>query len=408
VVETLPTGALLPARGTLVSPAAGYRLVLQDDGNLVVYTSADVPVWWSATVGSGASLLAVQGDGNLVLYTAAGTPVWWSGTAGSGATRLVMQEDGNLVLYDIDRPVWASQQGFLADSMTSGKLMAGRQLFTKDGAYRLVMQEDGNLVGYDAARQYFWTTATPGSGATWLAMQTDGNLVLYTAAGVAVWSSGRAGDGPSTLIMQTDRNIVTYASGRPTWWTGTVVWYAHTSGVTASDVWASYRTGCPVVPPQLVRITFPYWNMQGAVSQGNVVLASSAAGAVIETFKEAYSARFPFRLITPIDAFGGSDISSMAADNTSAFNCRTVTGNPRKISQHSYGNAIDYNPYENPYVTTSQVYPIGSDTYLSRSVLRPGMITQGGVIEATMTRLGWYWGTRFATPDYQHFSSNGG
>gem|GEM_PF-2460509 len=407
VVETLPAGALLPARGTLVSPAAGYRLVLQDDGNLVVYTSADVPVWWSATVGSGASLLAVQGDGNLVLYTAAGTPVWWSGTAGSGATRLVMQGDGNLVLYDIDRPVWASQQGFLADRMTSGKLMAGRQLFTNDGAYRLVMQEDGNLVGYDAAGQYFWTTATGGSGATWLAMQTDGNLVLYTAAGVAVWSSGRAGYGPSALVMQTDRNIVTYANWQPTWWTGTA-WYVQSNGVTASDVWASYRAGCPVVPSQLVRISFPFWNMQGTVEQGTVVLAASAAGAVIETFRQAFWKHFPFRLITPIDAFGGSDISSMAADNTSAFNCRTVTGNPRQISQHSYGNAIDFNPYENPYVTTSTVYPIGSDTYLSRSVIRPGMITQGGVIEATMTGLGWYWGTRFATPDYQHFSSNGG
>jgi hypothetical protein len=322
----------------------------------------------------------------------------------------MMQDDGNLVLYDVDRPVWASRQGFLADRMLSGQLRVGRQLFTQDGAYRLVMQNDGNLVGYDSGGQYFWNTATQGSGATRLVIQTDGNLVLYTSAGVAVWSSGRQGNGPSILVLQTDRNIVTYANAdlRPTWSTGTVAWYVQIYGVAASDVWASYRIGCPVVPLQLLRISFPFWTMEGTVSQGTVILAASSAGAVIETFRAAYSAHFPFRVITPIDAFGGSDISSMAADNTSAFNCRTVTGNPRKISQHSYGNAIDYNPYENPYVTTSTVYPIGSDTYLSRSVVRTGMIVQGGVIEATMSGQGWYWGTRFATPDYQHFSSNGG
>ncbi len=350
----------------------------------------------------------MQTDGNLVLYTTADVPVWSSGTYGSGATRLVMQDDGNLVLYDIDRAVWASRQGFLADRLAPGSLSAGHQLFTKDRAYRLVLQDDGNLVGYDAAGQYFWTTATRGSGATWLAMQTDGNLVLYTADDVPVWSSGRVGFGPSILVVQTDRNIVTYAASGATWWTGTLPWYVQSNGVSASDVWASYRTGCPVAPSQLVRISFPFYNMQGTVDQGSVVLAASAAPAVIETLRQAYSEHFPFRLVTPIEAFGGSDVSSMAADNTSAFNCRTVTGNPRKISQHSYGNAIDFNPYENPYVTSSNVYPFGSDTYLSRSVVRPGMIVEGGVIQWTMTQLGWYWGAKFATPDYQHFSSNGG
>ncbi len=394
--------------GTLVSPGAGYQLVLQGDGNLVVYSSAGLAVWSSGTYGTGASLFAVQGDGNLVLYTATGVAVWSSSTSGSAVTQLVMQADGNLVLYEADRPVWASGVGFLADRLMPGTLPVGRQLFTPDHAYRLVMQGDGNLVGYDAAGRYFWASGTSGSGATWLAMQTDGNLVLYTAAGVAVWSSGRAGYGRSTLFIQGDRNIVTYADSGPTWWTGTVAWYVDSRGVAAPDVWASYRAGCPVVPARLVKITFPFWNMEGTVGQGNIVVAASAAGAVIETLRQAYDEHFPLRLVTPVEAFGGSDVSSMAADNTSAFNCRTVTGNPRKISQHSYGNAIDYNPYENPYVTSGSIYPFGSDTYLSRSEVRPGMIVEGGVIQRVMTQLGWYWGANFGAPDYQHFSSNGG
>ena len=56
----------------------------------------------------------------------------------------------------------------------------------------------------------------------------------------------------------------------------------------------------------------------------------------------------------------------MAANNTSAFNCRKVVGNPYRISQHSYGNAIDINTVRNPYVVGSRVYPAFAATYLRR------------------------------------------
>ena len=98
----------------------------------------------------------------------------------------------------------------------------------------------------------------------------------------------------------------------------------------------------------------------------------------------------------------------MKADNTSAFNCRPVTGNPYRVSQHSYGDAIDINTVRNPYVVGSQVYPGFARPYLNRSHVRPGMITRGGVLATTMQRVGWPWGARWSHPDYQHFSSNGG
>ena len=69
--------------------------------------------------------------------------------------------------------------------------------------------------------------------------------------------------------------------------------------------------------------------------------------------------------MVPVDAYYGggtaspteSDIASMAAGNTSGFNCRSVTGESTRVSQHSYGNAIDINPFENPYATATTVYP---------------------------------------------------
>ena len=103
-----------------------------------------------------------------------------------------------------------------------------------------------------------------------------------------------------------------------------------------------------------------------------------------------------------------SDKAAMRAGNTSAFNCRPVTGNPYRISQHSYGHAIDINTVENPYVTSSRVYPAGSQTYLNRRNVRKGMIVSSGVIARAMRVEGWPWGARWSHPDYQHFSANGG
>jgi hypothetical protein len=133
-------------------------------------------------------------------------------------------------------------------------------------------------------------------------------------------------------------------------------------------------------------------------------------------FKASFNARFPVRSMRPSDAFyaGGSrtptqsDVAAMKADNTSAFNCRPVTGNPYRVSQHSYGNAIDINTVRNPYVVGSRVYPDSARTYLNRSRVRTGMITRTGVIATRMRQLGWPWGARWSHPDYQHFSSNGG
>jgi hypothetical protein len=52
-------------------------------------------------------LLVMQDDGNLVLYGADG-PMWASGTFGAGGDALIVQDDHNVVVYAGDNPVWAS------------------------------------------------------------------------------------------------------------------------------------------------------------------------------------------------------------------------------------------------------------------------------------------------------------
>ncbi|MEV4350534.1 ricin-type beta-trefoil lectin domain protein [Actinoplanes sp. NPDC049596] len=74
----------------------GHTARLQGDGNFVV-SKGPKAVWASNTTTG--TRLANQHDGNLVLYTANNTPVWSSGTYGKGPSTLRIQNDGNLVLY---------------------------------------------------------------------------------------------------------------------------------------------------------------------------------------------------------------------------------------------------------------------------------------------------------------------
>src|SRR3546814_7814462 len=64
---------------------------------------------------------------------------------------------------------------------------------------------------------------------------------------------------------------------------------------------------------------------------------------------------------------GGDDYKSMAADNTSGFNCRTVVNKPGVRSPHSYGGSVDVNPWENPYRSATGYTPNSWWPYRSHS-----------------------------------------
>ncbi|MBP4046347.1 hypothetical protein [Chromobacterium violaceum] len=58
---------------------------------------------------NGAYQLILQSDGNLVLYRMANHhPLWASGTNGKPGCFVTMQDDGNLVIYEPKIPAWAS------------------------------------------------------------------------------------------------------------------------------------------------------------------------------------------------------------------------------------------------------------------------------------------------------------
>lgn len=101
----LAAGKTLGVNQSVKSCDGRFTLVMQGDGNLVLYQGSKA-LWWTATNGRGAVLAAMQTDGNFVLYTAAGHPVWASGTYGRAGARLAVQNDGNTVIYLGSAAIW--------------------------------------------------------------------------------------------------------------------------------------------------------------------------------------------------------------------------------------------------------------------------------------------------------------
>ena len=135
----------------------------------------------------------------------------------------------------------------------------------------------------------------------------------------------------------------------------------------------SWHPGCPVAPTQLRMLTLTYWGFDRRTHSGQVVVNADARQAIIAAVRDLFIARFPIRQMRVVEEFRSDDDRSMAADNTSAFNCRIVPGSA-EWSQHAYGRAIDINPKENPEISGGVVSPPAGGRYVDRSEPALGMI----------------------------------
>lgn len=172
---------------------------------------------------------------------------------------------------------------------------------------------------------------------------------------------------------------------------------------------AAWRPGCPVHIRALRLVVMRHRDFSGRPRVGRLVVHNDVARDVVRAFGAMYRARVPIRRMIPIERLGGSDRRSVEADNTSAFNCRTVAGTAR-WSQHAYGRAVDINPRENPYVRADgYVRDPAARPFARRVPVRRGMAVEGGTIVRAFDALGWEWGGRWRGDlDHQHFSRDGG
>jgi poly-gamma-glutamate synthesis protein (capsule biosynthesis protein) len=167
----------------------------------------------------------------------------------------------------------------------------------------------------------------------------------------------------------------------------------------------SWRRGCPVPRKRLRYLTVTHLRFDGTAAQGELVVHRAEATDVVSVFERLYEVGFKIKRMRLVDDYQGDDDASMAANNTSAFNCRRVTGGS-SWSEHSYGRAVDINPVQNPYVYRGTVAPPAGAAYVDRTPHRKGMV--GKKVRRAFAAIGWEWGGSWRSrKDYQHFSASG-
>lgn len=169
----------------------------------------------------------------------------------------------------------------------------------------------------------------------------------------------------------------------------------------------SWHPGCPVPMDRLAVLEVTHWDFDARARRGHLIVARSVADDLATVFRKVYRERFQVERIRPMHTYGGRELASLNDNNTSAFDCRDVTGGS-SWSEHSYGTAIDINPRQNPYVKGSVVLPANGRPWIQRTPVRRGMITPSGVVTRAFDTIGWGWGGNYRSlKDYQHFSASG-
>jgi len=174
-----------------------------------------------------------------------------------------------------------------------------------------------------------------------------------------------------------------------------------------------WHPGCPVSPGQTRLVTARYYGFDHATHLGQIVVNRAVAVSVLRTFRKLYAMRFPIREMSFDAVYGPHPFQD--EDLTASFECRNAGASPctgkvstNNWSMHAYGEAIDLNPRENPYVGCGMTRDKTALAYLNRRNVRPGMVTRA-IYRKTFATVGWGWGGLWSgsTKDYMHFSING-
>jgi len=173
------------------------------------------------------------------------------------------------------------------------------------------------------------------------------------------------------------------------------------------NVW---HQGCPVGLSDLRVLTVTHWGFDGRPHTGQLVVNRKDASPLAGVFHKLYDLRFPIRDMRLPVVYGPNPPD----DVSGSFECRQAVPSPcvggtgtGSWSEHAYGEAVDLNPVENPYIGCGMSRDPASRPYLDRSKFRPGMVTPAVV--AAFRSIGWGWGGSWAgsTKDYMHFSATG-
>ena len=238
----LRPGQVLRAGQSLVSLDGRWRIVVQGDGNLVTY-QGNVAAWASGTQGLRGPVLVLQNDGNFVLYGSDGRYAWATMTWTAAIAQ--MEQAGGFYLRTAQNTIaWTDGSGNARLSL-GWTLYPGQGITSPSGLYTLVMQTDGNLVFYQQAVAV-WHSHTYGNADAKLVLQKNGQMYVVSAAGRVLWQSLPNASVPAFLQLEDDGNVVSYST------TFVPVWASKSSPSVLTD-YPAQTTTPPIVTSRYVR-----------------------------------------------------------------------------------------------------------------------------------------------------------
>lgn len=157
----------------------------------------------------------------------------------------------------------------------------------------------------------------------------------------------------------------------------------------------------PEIFEQQVLLEVIYKSFDKKYHRGQIVVDKDLKMDVENFFNLLLEHDFPIDKTVPIaDArFNFDDGLSMADNNSSGFNPRTIAGTD-KLSNHALGRAIDVNPLQNPFIKDGVIEPKGA----IYDPTKLGTFISGSSIVEFLKTLGWIWGGDYKEiKDYHHF-----
>ncbi|MDI2590010.1 putidacin L1 family lectin-like bacteriocin [Pseudomonas sp. 681] len=236
----LPPRHVMSVNQFLQSPNKRYRLIFQEDQNLVMY-DGDKAAWVADASSAYAGQMTYKWKAverpevfmnyGLVVNDFLRQRIWQTtNTIPPGGDKyfdiaaqrsyLQLQDDGNLVIID-STVFWASNSAIpVTPDQPAIIIPAGTTLEVDkryvSGGTTLIFQSDGNLVVSNGPLGVLWASWTQNKGATRAVMQTDGNFVIYNASNVPLWQTGTAGQPNAYARIQTNGSF-SIAAELPAW-----------------------------------------------------------------------------------------------------------------------------------------------------------------------------------------------
>jgi hypothetical protein len=236
----------------------------------------------------------------------------------------------------------------------------------------------------------------------------------HSPIGADRWHHGRQMKGFATVVLSAVLSVSAATSHAATRHASLHTGVARLTHVQKQEIRAAgeWHRGCPVWMSQLRLLTYRYYGFDRQAHLGQIVVNMAVAHPLGTVFAKLYRLRFPIRDGAFASTYGPHP--GQSGDVTASFECRNAAASPcsrssttHHWSMHAYGEAVDLDPRENPYVGCGMTRDKTALSYLKRSHHRPGMVTPA--VRRAFASIGWGWGGSWfgSTKDYMHFSVNG-